>query len=1058
MICHSTARAVDPRKPLSQYTHTIWQTDSGLPQNTIHRIIQTRDGYIWLGTDGGLVRFDGIDFTVFDNKNTPAIKSNQIRDLSEDSQGNLWISTPEGLVREKDKQFTAFTAANGLSAGAVLSILEDRSGTLWIVTTGGLDSYRDGKFTQYTTRNGLASDSIEALVEDRQGSLWIGSSDGLTQYKDGVFTAYNNLAGTRASVRALMEDTRGRIWIGTRSGLYVLSGGASSAFTVSNGLSNDTIESIAEDVAGRIWVGTLDGLTCIDAARENPKITVFKSEQGLPSNRIESIYPDREGSLWVSTETGLARFDGDRFASFPTRDRLASLAVLSICEDREGYLWLGTDSGGLHALRDNKFVTYTTEEGLSNDLVRSVFQDRNSRIWIGTGGGGLNMVEVGVEKGVEDGRITSYTTRDGLPSNVIFAIHDDHDGNLWVGTPDGLTRLAARNFTGRNFTGRNFTGRNFTGRNFTGRNFTGRNRGLRPAFTTYTIADGLADDFVRSICEDRAGDLFVGTRRGLTRLKDGKFTVYTTLDGLGSDFVGAMLEDSSGALWISTLGGLTRFKDGTFTNYTTRDGLSGNVVTALYQDRDGNLWIGTNGAGINRFKDGKFVSFSTKDGLFDDVIYQVLEDGQDNLWLSCDKGIFRVSRRDLNEFAAGRLTSITSVAYGTADGMKIRECNGGGHPAGWKTGDGRLWFSTLRGVAVIDPEKIKLNTLPPPVAIDRVIVDDQPALDASGKAEFSPGGSRFAFHYAGLSFVAPDKVQFKYRLEGFDRDWIAAGANRVAYYTNIPPGRYTFRVIACNNDGVWNEAGAAVGFYLKPHFYQTYWFYALCLAALGLISWQLYLLRVRTIESRFAAVLAERNRIAREIHDSLAQGLAGISLQLELVAKMLASSADKASNHLNQARMLARQSLADARQSLWDLRSGGPESSDLPASLSVSARHLTAETGVQTRLQVHGTFRELDHDIESNLLRIGQEAITNAVKHARAQRIDISLEFARDIVRLSVRDNGSGFDPQQRLSTPDGHFGLLGMRERAEQIGGTLTVSSSPDSGTEISAEVPVSG
>jgi ligand-binding sensor domain-containing protein/two-component sensor histidine kinase len=1018
MICHSTARALDPRKPLSQYTHTIWQTDSGLPQNTVHRIIQAHDGYIWLATDGGLVRFDGIEFTVFDNKNTPAIKSNQIRDIFEDSQGNLWLSTPQGLIREKDKKFTAFTAAEGLSSGAVLSTFGDRSGSIWIVTTGGLNSYRDGKFTQYSIQNGLASDSIETMIEDRQGSIWIGSSAGLTRFKDGVFTNYKDLAGTRTSVRVLMEDTRGRIWIGTPAGLYALSGDAISVYTVLNGLSNDTIESLAEDVSGRIWVGTLNGVNRIDAADEHPKVTVFSAAEGLPSNRIESIYQDREGSLWVSTEAGVARFEGDKFTSFPTRDRLASLAVLSTCEDREGNLWLGTDSGGLHALRDNKFVTYTTEEGLSNDLVRSVYQDRNSHIWIGTGGGGLNLLD--------DGRITSYTTKDGMPSNVVFAIHDDRRGNLWVGTPDGLTRLELAD------------------------------RGRPARFTTYTIADGLADDFVRSLCEDRAGDLFVGTRRGLTRLKDGKFAVYTTLDGLGSDFVGAMLEDTSGNLWISTLGGLTRFTDGTFTNYTTRDGLSENVVTALYQDRDGSIWIGTNGGGLNRYKEGKFAAITTKDGLFDDVIYQILEDGQDNLWLSSDKGIFRVGRRDLNEFVAGRQTSITSVAYGTADGMKIRECTGGGHPAGWKTADGRLWFSTLRGVAVIDPGKIKLNTLAPPVAIDRVLVDDQAALDAFGRPELSPDSSRFAFQYAGLSFVAPDKVQFKYKLEGFDRDWIAAGANRVAYYTNIPPGHYTFRVIACNNDGVWNEAGAAFGFYLKPHFYQTYWFYALCLAALGLIGWQLYLLRVRTIESRFAAVLAERNRIAREIHDSLAQGLAGISLQLELVAKMFAGSTDKARNHLNQARMLARQSLADARQSLWDLRSGGPESSDLPTSLSASARHLTAETGVQTRLQVHGAFRELDHNIESNLLRIGQEAITNAVKHARARQIDISLEFATDIVRLSVRDNGNGFDPQERPSTPDGHFGLVGMRERAEQIGGTLTVSSSPDSGTEISAEVPV--
>jgi ligand-binding sensor domain-containing protein/two-component sensor histidine kinase len=1008
LICGSTALAVDPRKPLSQYTHSVWQTDNGLPQNTVHQVIQTRDGFIWLATDGGLVRFDGIEFVVFDTRNTPAIKSNQIRNLTEDQQGNLWISTPEGLVRLGKGKFTLFTAVDGLSSNSVLSAYEDRAGTIWIITASGLDSYRDGKFTRYSTRDGLSSDSIETLIEDRAGVIWIGTSGGLTRSKDGVFTSYNNFAATRNGVRALVEDGRDRLWIGTPAGLYSLTTAGVSQYTVGEGLSNNSVESIAQDSSGRIWVGTQNGLNRLEVGPEGAKITTFTTAQGLPSNRIESVYTDREGSLWVSTESGLARLEGDRFATFSPKDRLASLAVLSLTEDREGNLWLGTDSGGLHALRDNKFVTYTTEEGLSNDLVRSVYQDRSSNIWIGTGGGGLNLIR--------DGRVTAYSTRDGLSSNVVFAIHDDREGNLWVGTPDGLNRF----------------------------------KGGR--FLTYSIADGLADDFVRSIYEDRQGQLWIGTRRGLTRLRDGKFSVYTTLDGLGSDFIGAILQDTAGKLWISTLGGLTRFSDGSFTNFTTADGLSGNVITSLYQDSAGSLWIGTNGSGLNRFKDGRFTSFTSRDGLFDDVIYQILED-RESLWLSCDRGIFRISLRDLDDFAAGRITSITSVSYGTADGMKIRESSGGGHPAGCRTSDGRLWFSTLRGVAVIDPEKIGLNTLAPPVAIERVDVDDQIA-SAPDYAQFPPGRSRFAFHYAGLSFIAPDKVQYKYKLEGFDRDWVSAGAARVAYYTNIPPGRYTFRVIACNNDGLWNEAGAAFGFYLRPHFYQTYWFYALCLAVLGLIGWQLYLLRVRTIESRFAAVLAERNRIAREIHDSLAQGLAGISLQLELVAKMLATSTDSARNHLNQARMLARQSLADARRSLWDLRSG--QSTDLPTSLSTSARHLTAQTGVLAQLQVHGTFRELDHDIESNLLRIGQEAITNAVKHARAQRIDISLEFAAHTVRLSVRDNGSGFDPGLRPSTADGHFGLVGMRERAEQIGGTLTVLSTPGAGTEISAEVPV--
>jgi signal transduction histidine kinase len=304
--------------------------------------------------------------------------------------------------------------------------------------------------------------------------------------------------------------------------------------------------------------------------------------------------------------------------------------------------------------------------------------------------------------------------------------------------------------------------------------------------------------------------------------------------------------------------------------------------------------------------------------------------------------------------------------------------------------------------------------------------------------------------------VAPEQVQFRYRLDGFDKDWIAAGTRRVAYYTNIPAGSYTFRVIACNNDGVWNETGASFGFYLKPHFYKTYWFYSLCLAGIALMGWQLYRLRVKRIQSEFAAVLGERNRIAREIHDTLTQGLAGISLQLELVAKLFTVKTEAAKTHLTQARMLARECLADARRSVWDLRSQAEEGNDLPTNLSNAARQLTANTAVKTKLLVSGTYRELDTAIESNLLRICQESINNALKHATAHNIDITLEFGASLVRLSVRDDGCGFDSGIPFPAGDGHFGLLGMRERAEQNGGKLTVHSSPGGGTEISVEVPL--
>ncbi|MEJ7616663.1 MAG: triple tyrosine motif-containing protein [Pyrinomonadaceae bacterium] len=399
---------------------------------------------------------------------------------------------------------------------------------------------------------------------------------------------------------------------------------------------------------------------------------------------------------------------------------------------------------------------------------------------------------------------------------------------------------------------------------------------------------------------------------------------------------------------------------------------------------------------------------------------------------------------------------MTSISYGTADGMKTRECSGGGHPAGWKTSDGKLWFSTIKGAVMIDPENIRINRQAPPVTIEAVTVDGE-AFDPLQPATLAAGKTSFDFQFAGLSFIAPEKVTYQYKLEGFDRDWVEAGTRREAFYTNIPPGDYRFRVMASNNDGVWNETGAAFDFRLDPHFHQTYWFYLLCAAALGLIAWQLYLMRVRRMREQFSAVLQERNRIAREIHDTLAQGFAGISVQLELVARMIRAQAQEAAQtHLDQARILVRTSLAEARRSVWDLRSHALESGGLPEALSETITRLTAGTPAQAKVQISGAARALSPVVENNLLRIGQEAVTNAIKHAAAQHILVELSFNGPRVRLAVRDDGRGFAAHnnQRPSATDGHFGLFGMRERAEQIGGKLIVNSAPGSGTEIICEV----
>ena len=959
LIAVARTPALDPNRSLSEFGHQAWTTENGLPQNTVQAIVQTQDGYLWIGTQEGLVRFDGLNFTIFDKENTPAFKSNDIRFLQQDRQGRLWISTSYGLVCRHNGQFTGYTTNEGLPDTSIGSVVEDVNGNVWIGTDGGLVRFENGKFKTFTVEQGLSRNVIQTLCARADGSVLVGTS----------------------------------------AGVQSISGDRFSTFGIPPSVLPANINAIAETRNGQLWLGTVDRLVAVN--------TQGFTIASIPlSARVSALLVDRGDVLWVATTAGIIRLHDTTIERFTSGNGLSSNLVLSIFEDREGSVWIGTEAGGLNLLKSKKFNTFTTREGLSNDLVKAVYQDPQGGVWIGSNGGGLTLFK--------NGKFTTWTTKDGLSSDVVLSLAGDATGTLWVGTPDGLNRFSDGKFQ------------------------------------TFTFADGLSNDLVRSVFVDRSGVLWVGTRDGLNSFRNDEFTTYTTQDGLANNFIGAIYGDSKGNLWVGTLGGLSKIKDGKFQTFTTKDGLSSNTVISLYEDAAGDLWIGTNGGGLNRLRGERFVSFTT---LGADVIYRILEDKQQNLWCSSNKGIFRINKVELERAANGSNTSIAPVFYGPADGTLTRECSGGGHPAGWKTSDGRMWFATIKGLAVIDPENIPLNTSPPPLAVEQLFIDNQ-SISLGEKLSLSPGTSRFDFYYTALSFIAPENVRFKYKLEGFDDNWIDAGARRVASYTNLRPGNYRFRVIAANNDGVWNETGAAVEFYLQPRFYQTYWFYLLCLLLLGLIAWQLYRLRVRQMALQFRAVLSERNRIAREIHDNLAQDILGISVQLELVARLMPAAAETAKGHLDRARMLVRNSMTEARRYVWDLRSEELQKKDLPAALGDTTRRLTADTGVEAVVDVTGPLQPLPVSVETNLLRIGQEAVNNAVRHAQASRIHVGLNFDTRSVQLSVSDNGRGFDPNEQAA--DGHFGLIGMRERADEIGGVLTIQSADQRGTKITIDVPL--
>ena len=904
--------------------------------------------------------------------------------------------------------------------------MEDRDGTLWVSTSGGLARMRGRLVEAFGAARGIPATQVWRTFQDGRGvvwaltaaglfridgaratridlnagltessrmaagadgALWLGTADGLMRAgADDVFHA----VGSAGEVLALAVDRNETAWAGSRLGLEACSAAVCRSAAVPGG---GAVNALAEDEAGRVWIGTEAGLFVTDGDR----VQAF----GQKTGRVDFLYGDRAGMLWAGTAQGLTRIDPVKGAAELLR---SGDVFLSAAEDREGDLWLGTESGGLAVLRDRKFSTLTAEEGLTDEYVLALAQAPNGHVAAGTKGGGLNVFR--------DGKFRALTTAQGLLSNVVLTMAAAANGDVWVGTPDGLNLLHEGD--------------------------------VARAFTT---ADGLADDFVRSLYIGRGGELWIGTRHGLSRDEDGKFATWTALDGLGSDLIGAMTQDHDGSLWIGTLGGLSRFRDGEIRNFTTKDGLSSNVVTALYEDAEGTLWIGTNDGGLNRWRAGKIVTLASRQ--LPQRAIGILEDGSGYLWISSNTGIYRASREALNRMADGGAAAEV-MRLGVADGMRISECSSGGHPAALRLKDGSLWFATLKGIARVDPEHMPVNGVAPQAALERVSVDDA-WQTSTADLTVAPGHSHYEFDYAGLSFVAPQKVEYRYQLEGFDRGWVDAGTRRAAYYTNLPHGHYTFRVIARNNDGVWSETAATAELTIEPHVYQTVWFRLLVLLAIVGLAYAAWQRRLMRVEREFQAVLGERTRIAREIHDTLAQGFVAVSVHLELVAQLMRNSAEAAREQLARAQSLVRSSLEDARTSIWELRSQGTEREDLAVRILKMAEETASRAGSRARvqMQVAGTNHPLDEDVERELMRIAREAVTNAVRHGDAENIVLRLEFEGSMFGMEIRDDGQGF-----AGTPpdgsSGHFGLTGMRERAEAIGATLAVESSVGEGTAV--------
>jgi ligand-binding sensor domain-containing protein/two-component sensor histidine kinase len=962
------------------YSVRVWQTDDGLPQNQVYAIAQTADGYLWVGTREGLARFDGVHFTLVDEKSAPELRQGLITALCVARDGSLWVATDaNGVIRWKGGAFSRFTEAEGLPSNQAHCLLESKDGSIWIGTEAGLSRHKDGKLTNFTQKQGLGHNSVRAVCEDRQGVIRVATRQGLSSLtaEEMVTNTLNFGSNFNANVlRTVCEDRRGHIWVGANEGLYCQEEGKRLAYGVAEGLPDPTVNVIYEDRSGQIWVGTYFGL----CRMVEEKLISRPSSETVFGDFVRVIFEDREGNLWVGAEDGLYRLNPARFTTYTTEQGLAHNNVMSVCEDQSGTVWLGTWGGGLNALRDGKVTAYASTNVSGRDSVLAVAQRRNGSVWMG-----LESPPGGLERFV-DGRRVPLPRQSGFINAAVRVIHEDRQGRVWIGTSSGLNMFAGGKYQ------------------------------------AFTVANGLAGDVVHAICEDDEGNIWVGTEGGLSRRSDGKFT-----------------------------------------NFTVRDGLSQNAVDALYEDRDHALWIGTKGGGLNRLKAGKFTVYTTRQGLFSDEIYQILEDDSGYFWMSCRRGIFRVAKKELDELDPGGTGQVACTVFGKADGLLSVQCNGVAQPSGWKGRDGRLWFPTIRGVVAVETS-IKANDKPPPVVIEELIADRKTVSGRSSEwtqesaplarsfshpFRIAPGRGEVEVRYTALSLQAPEKNRFKYMLEGVDPGWLEGGVERAARYHNLGPATYQFRVIACNNDGVWNETGAAVSFILLPHFWQTWWFRASLVGACGLVLTTLYRARV----ARLREIESLRIEIAANLHDDVGARLTKVAMVTEFVERETTET-DPVKPHIRTIFKTTREIIRAMDEIVWTINPKNDTLDNLANYIFQYAQEYFQNTGVRCRLDVpaHLPDSAISTEARHNLFMAVKEALSNVLKHAAATEVRIGLAVSDPGMTISITDDGRGFQIAQ--ARPGGN-GLKNMKQRLEQIGGKLVVETTPGGGTTIRMETP---
>ena len=970
--------AGDATRPAGRFSIEAWTDEKGLPENSVVAMTQTRDGYLWLGTLSGLARFDGSQFTVFDEVNTPGLGSSRIVSLFEDNEDTLWIGTDTaGIYLAREGKVSRFEGLDEVgSSGRLMSVCQDSLGAVWLYTAGGVLA-RDlaGKVDVWLR---LGASNYRGVIAELSGRVWVGS--------DAYLSAVSPAAVV--SGRDLPEESRMYLRVdfllASRSGGHWRLAGKRIQKWTTNGPPQDIgrypwgdgirVTSACEDRDGNLVVGTLGaGVFWFDS---QGKPVSLSSSNGLSHDYVLSLHVDRQGTLWVGTDGG--GLNRVKRQIFDVVDECRGWVVQSVAEDNEGNLWIGSNKNGIGRWRNGQFERVEVlPEGLQAN-VRSVLVDRSNRIWAGTWDRGLVRFQ--------DGK---FQPVDATVQPFVRAIHEDRSNRLWLGTSDVLMRRD----------------------------------GLW--WKKFTPADGLSADAVQALADDAEGNLWIGTvGGGLNRLRDDRFTVFRKTDGLPSDEISALLVDSDGVLWIGTFGsGLARFHKGKWTRYTTRDGLVSNGVTYLIEDDEGSLWIGSMAR------------------------------------------LMRVSKQALNQFAEGSTKFVPCRTYGRADGLPSGECTLG---TACRSRDGRLWFPTISGLASVLPSVLKPNPYPPPVTIETVLLDGEEAHSTGLRARLPEAVTipankeRLEIRYTALNLGAPEQARFRYRLEGHESAWTEVGNSRVARYSKLPAGSYSFRVSACNEDGVWSQTGGVLAFLVQPPFWKTWWFLsgsAACL--LGVLLGAVYYVATQRLQRQLEgmrqkeALERDRARIARDLHDQLGASMTQVSLLAEM-AESDKNVPEEVEVHSRQITQTARETTRVLDEIVWAVNPSNDTLDALITYVSKYAQDYFSVAGVRYRLDVPGELpsASIAPEVRHNVFLAFKEAVTNVVRHAGAASAWIRLKLEPAGFTLEIEDDGRGLSGMDERK---GRNGLRNMRSRMEDVGGSFSIRPGPECGAIVRLTVPLS-